>query len=194
MRMKRVMFFAASVLWIVATIAGIGALWEYAERPGVTGPTPDHWPANVSRDLMAADRPTLMVFFHPECPCSQATVTELSRVMTHAPNAFSARVYVYDSTQMERPAPEGPIWQAASQIPGVQVLADRDGKIARAFGAETSGVSLLYDATGRLLFQGGITGARGHEGDNANEDALLACLRKAPTASTKTHTYGCRIF
>ena len=35
------------------------------------------------------------------------------------------------------------------------------------FGAETSGQTLLYDRDGRLLFSGGTTGSRGHDGDNA---------------------------
>ena len=121
-------------------------------------------------------------------------MSELARVMTRAQGQIVARVYIYDSAGLERPASDGPIWQSAKRIPGVQVLADRDGAMARTFGAETSGASLLYDPSGRLLFQGGITEARGHEGENASEDALLTCLQKRPATSIRTHTYGCPIF
>ena len=194
MRMNRTMLVAAGALWIIASVAAVAALWEYAHRPGASGEPPSRWPASVSRDLLAADRHTLFVFFHSECPCSQATVNELERVAARAPGRFSARVYIHDAAGMQRPAAEGRLWKAASRIPGAQVLADHDGTLARTFGAETSGVALLYDRAGQLLFHGGITGARGHEGGNANEDALLACLREAPSAPTKTHAYGCSIF
>lgn len=121
-------------------------------------------------------------------------MNELARVVAQAPNQFAARVYIYDPTRAEQTVPDGTLWKAASRIPGAQVLADRGGAMARAFGAETSGMSLLYDPSGRLLFCGGITGGRGHEGDNANEDALLGCLQNSPPVPTKTHTYGCSIF
>jgi len=41
------------------------------------------------------------------------------------------------------------------------------------FGAETSGDVLLYDIHGAIAIQGGITGSRGHAGDNAGENTIL---------------------
>ncbi|HEY6421580.1 MAG TPA: hypothetical protein VIX59_21490 [Candidatus Binataceae bacterium] len=35
---------------------------------------------------------------------------------------------------------------------------------------------MLYDRRGRLLFSGGITGARGHFGDNAGVSAIVALI------------------
>jgi hypothetical protein len=115
-------------------------------------------------------------------------------VAARAASPLSIRVYVHDSTNFEQPAKKGTLWKAASRIPGVQVLVDKEGALARAFGADTSGASLLYDRTGRLLFEGGITGARGHEGENANEDVLLACLQGTLAGPIRTQTFGCSIF
>jgi hypothetical protein len=56
-------------------------------------------------------------------------------------------------------------------------MRDDGGVEARRFGVKTSGTVLLYSALGRLLFHGGITGSRGHEGDNYGITRLAAALR-----------------
>ncbi len=58
------------------------------------------------------------------------------------------------------------LWQRTAIIPGVIPVTDVEGQLAAKFGARTSGETVLYDSHGRLVFQGGITGSRGHEGDN----------------------------
>lgn len=194
MRMKRIMVIGASALWIAATFAGVKALWDYEHRAGATGSAPRNWPSNQSLELLARDRPTLLVFFHSECPCSQATVSELARIAAQAPDRFSAQIYIYDPVRADQSAPEGSLWQATAIIPGARVFADHKGMMARTFGAETSGLALLYDPKGRLLFHGGITGGRGHPGDNPNKDALLACLLKPPAVPSMAPIYGCSIF
>ena len=64
------------------------------------------------------------------------------------------------------------------------MLRDDDGAEARRFGAETSGQTLLYDEHGALLFSGGITGARGHAGDNAGRASLVALLNRGSGRSS----------
>ncbi|HEY8966270.1 MAG TPA: hypothetical protein VIM58_07500, partial [Candidatus Methylacidiphilales bacterium] len=85
--------------------------------------------------------------------------------------------------------------RAARRIPGVAVVADPDGKAAALLGAKTSGEVLLFDGAGRLLFSGGITGARGHEGPNAGEAAVIALASGAelPAASRRAPVYGCSL-
>ena len=61
------------------------------------------------------------------------------------------------------------------------------------FGAETSGYVLLYDTHGKLLFKGGITGSRGHAGDNAGESAIVALLEGEKPVLTRTKVYGCSL-
>ena len=52
------------------------------------------------------------------------------------------------------------LWDQAEAIPGVRIWTDVGAVEARRFGAATSGLVLVYDASGRLVFQGGITPAR----------------------------------
>ena len=72
-------------------------------------------------------------------------------------------------------------------------MEDRDGPVARAFGASTSGQTLLYDAAARLVFNGGITAARGHSGSNDGRDALVALLNAAVPRRRTTPVFGCSL-
>ena len=56
----------------------------------------------------------------------------------------------------------------------------------------TSGHALLFDRDGRLLFRGGITPARGHEGDNFGASAIAARLAGRP-ARAEAPVFGCPI-
>jgi hypothetical protein len=86
------------------------------------------------------------------------------------------------------------LWGTASALPNVTVLRDDDGVEAARFGAVTSGQTLLYDANGELIFSGGITGARGHAGDNAGRRALIALLEHKEPFHRLTSVFGCSLF
>ena len=83
------------------------------------------------------------------------------------------------------------LWESAASIPGVSVFSDDNGVEAQRFGAETSGQAILYSTDGRLLFQGGITAGRGHEGDNAGEDSIVALVHGRERAYRQTTVFGC---
>jgi hypothetical protein len=83
--------------------------------------------------------------------------------------------------------------QMAGGIPGVEVISDRGGTEAARFGAQTSGQCFLFAADGRRLFSGGITASRGHEGDNAGRDALVALLTGRTPDQTSTPVFGCSL-
>ena len=57
------------------------------------------------------------------------------------------------------------------------VSTDIDGIESEKLGGYVSGQTFLFDPSGTLAFDGGITFARGHSGDNAGRDALQALIR-----------------
>jgi hypothetical protein len=83
------------------------------------------------------------------------------------------------------------LWEAAQRIPGVNVVTGHEGQEARRFGARTSGQVVLYDPSGRLLFQGGITAARAHEGDNAGRTAVIEWVTSGHSMVRQTRVFGC---
>jgi hypothetical protein len=137
--------------------------------------------------------PTLVMLAHPRCPCTRASIAELAKIMTAAQGRLHAYVLFLKPTSFPEQWEQTDLWQSAAAIPGVVVVSDEQGREAANFGARTSGKVLLYNAHGRLLFHGGITSSRGHEGDNEGEDAILSLLAEGVASVTTTAVYGCSL-
>lgn len=82
-------------------------------------------------------------------------------------------------------------WRRAAAIPGAATIADAGGALHEAFGVRTSGHALLYSADGSLLFSGGVTGGRGHEGGNPGRSAVVALLAGDTPRIRSAPVYGC---
>jgi hypothetical protein len=190
---SRAFWAGLGALWLVFVVLGLGAVAAYDNTPGVAARASVRWPA-ASRITHATDRPTLVMLAHPQCTCTRASVAELQEVMARAhvrPHAYvvfiKPGVFGDDWEKTE-------LWQRAARIPGVTVVRDDDGLEAARFGAETSGQTFLYDASGQLLFSGGTTGSRGHAGDNAGRAAILAMLNSHDPQQAGSSVFGCPLF
>jgi hypothetical protein len=190
--MKKHFLLLLTVSWLAAITVGISILWVYESTPGGDVRSPRAWPSQSGIPHTLA-RPTLVMFVHPNCPCTRASMGELSVLMTHCQNL--ADVYVL----FLQPKGEGDdwlhtdLWRTAEAIPGVRVLADRDGNEAQRFQATTSGHVVLYDAHGDLIFSGGITSSRGHYGDNSGLSDVMERLRHGVASLAETPVYGCSL-
>ena len=187
------MTLAVVLAWLGAVIAGMALLDAHANSPGESAVPPASWP-EASHLSHHAGQPTLVMFIHPQCPCSSASIGELALLMAHCQGKAVAQVLFLRPKSMPLDWAQTQNWHDAQLIPGVTVLRDDDGQEAQLFNAKTSGETALYDAQGRLAFHGGITGARGHSGDNAGRDALTALLNDQPPEQTTTPTFGCSLF
>jgi hypothetical protein len=135
----------------------------------------------------------LVVFAHPRCPCSAATFDQLAEVAANAGEATKISVVFFTPADAGAEWTQSPTVLQAAGIPGVTIVADERGREAGLFHAFTSGRTLLYDREGALVFDGGITGSRGHAGENAGATALLEILTKGGNVSTRTPVFGCPI-
>jgi hypothetical protein len=176
--------------WGLSVAIGASTMIKYASTPGRLATPPLEWPRHTQFQP-ASPRATLLVFVHPQCPCSRATLEELAGIMVLR-QQVEGRVYFFEPAGA--PWPKTDLYESASRIPGVRVLSDPNGVVARQFGARTSGQSLLYNAGGRLVFNGGITAARGHVGANDGVDAVLALLNGAPPHHMSVPVFGCALY
>lgn len=176
---KQALIAVAVALWVPAVAFGIGVLWRYSTTPGHPAAPPLDWPANAPVDR-GKGRAILLMFAHPQCECSQASLGELAIVMAHERGQLDADAFFYLPAGERSSWARSDLWRTASAIPGVRAFEDREASIAQSFGVFTSGQTLLYDSSGRLLFKGGITSLRGHSGDNAGRSAILALLDFSP--------------
>jgi hypothetical protein len=171
-------------------VFGGHALLKYENSPGKVGHVSAAWPVNSSIQL-ATDRPTLVMLAHPECPCTRASLDELAQIMARAQGKVSAYVLFYTPRDAGTPWRNTDTRRSAAQIPGITVLSDIDGVEAERFGAETSGHTFLFDQSGHLLFNGGVTASRGHSGDNLGESVIVSLINNHSAARTKTFVFGC---
>jgi hypothetical protein len=175
--------------WVGIVSAGFAALERYGSTPGPRSNAAPCWPADASFPR-GTGQATLVMFVHPKCPCTRASLAELEQFMTIAPHGVVARIVLW------RPEGGGRNWERtdlaerAAAIPGTRVMVDVGGLEAARFGAVTSGETYLFDTAGRLQFHGGLTAGRGLAGPNAGVAALrsfVASGRASPAAAT----YGC---
>jgi hypothetical protein len=193
---KQALIVAAVGLWLPAVSYGIHVMWSYATTPGLPAEPPRLWPGGepIQRHQGQA---TLLLFAHPQCACTRASLGELAILMAHAQGKLEAAVFFYRPTSEDSSWVRTDLWRTAAAIPGVHAFEDRDARIAKHFGVFTSGEALLYNAKGLLLFEGGITAYRGHSGDNAGRTAITTLLHDVfPSTSSvpvTTPVFGCSL-
>jgi hypothetical protein len=189
---RRFLFGCLILLWCAAVAWGFDKLWRYASEPGPTAESPSQWPHD-SIIPPPSGRPTLLMFAHPKCPCTRASIEELAQIMTQCQGRLSAYVLFPKPAGADGDWEQTSLFTAAQAVPGVQVETDVDCREARRFAAKTSGFVLLYGGDGRLLFQGGITKSRGHSGDNPGRSAVVEWVIEGKSAMNRCGVFGCLI-
>ena len=178
--------------WLAAAVGGLYVVWAYENGPGVAATAGPQWPAGTTLTA-ATDRPTLVFLAHPQCTCTAASLGELAEALARARVRPKTYVVFLKPSSMPDGWEKTSLWTAAEALPDTTIVRDGDGREAERFGTVTSGQTLLYDARGSLVF-GGITGARGHAGDNAGRAAIVDLLNQASGATTSTKVFGCSLF
>jgi hypothetical protein len=179
--------------WLSLAFLGMAGLWRYSTAPGEDGSPPARWPA--SSTLRRAPRTsTLLMFVHPKCPCSRASIGELAVLLAHSAGRLQAQVVFLQPHGKADSWIQSDLWQAASKLPGTMVISDLDGREAEIFQATVSGDTAVYDAAGNLKFHGGITGARGHRGDNPGRAAVASYANNGASPLARTPVFGCPLF
>jgi hypothetical protein len=180
----------ATLTWVLAVVAGFAILWRHAAGRGVASRAPVTWPAE-SRLHRAAAGATLLVFVHPHCPCSRATLNELGRLLGRVRGRVSAAVVLVRPDGVAPGWENGEIRELALRLRGVTTFEDDGGLEAQRFGASTSGATLLYGAGGALEFSGGLTSVRGHEGDSFGQERIVALLTTGLADRADSPVFGC---
>ena len=183
-----------------AIVVGSWLLTDYANRPGSQGDVAEQ----LDKEIVHAEwtlsqefddsKCTLILFYHPHCPCTKAATRCLERLFTRfsdTPN-FIAVAYC--------PSTERDSWIESSITANLRkkfgqtpIVIDPDGKYCERFGAFTSGHAILYDESGSLIFSGGITPGRGHEGHSSAASDLVAKVNGLSEEVIYWPVYGCTI-
>lgn len=178
--------------WIIACAAVLWPLWTYANRAGAQGYLPAGWTPPPEFDP-PVDRAMLLMFAHPKCPCTRATMSALERLQCDEPGTFATRVVFYEPIDADPSWRQTDLWARAGRLVDARTIADPGGSITASAGAVISGCTALIDQDGALLFWGGITPSRGHEGESVGLTALRSILRGHEPGCHRSPVYGCEI-
>ena len=184
---------ALATAWLICAVGGLYVIWAYENGPGAAATAGPHWPSDTTL-VAAGDRPTLVFLAHPQCSCTTASLGELAEALARTTVLPKTYVVFLKPSSMPDGWEKTALWSSAEALPNTTVVRDEDGREAERFGSVTSGQTLLYDSNGSLIFSGGITGARGHAGDNAGRSAIVDLLNHVSPATTSTKVFGCSLF
>lgn len=184
---------AGAFVWLACVASGLSIVWAYDNTPGAGANAPVRWPA-ASVLARATDRPTLVFLAHPRCPCTRASLEELSQLLAGTTNPPKTFVLLLKPEGFADGWERTGLWARAAALRNVTLIRDDAGVEARRFGVATSGQTLLYDRGGALMFSGGITGSRGHAGNNAGEAALASLLVSGTADRRASSVFGCPLF
>jgi hypothetical protein len=183
---------ALGVGWATVIAAGAMVLFHEEYTPVARAAVGGHFPAGSAVTLSPTE-PTLVLFSHPLCPCTRATLHEMEEVVGEMPDKVAVTVVFTVAKGLPADWKQGDLWRSATTLRGVRVVVDEDGVEARRFGVIGSGHCLVYAPDGQLLFSGGITGSRGHEGENPGLGALRGVLTTGRADNTSTPVFGCSL-
>ncbi len=183
----------AFAIWIASCGVGFSWLASYALSPGDPGDAVIEATVLEIEASKHAEGARLMMFVHPRCSCSAASLDELREVMARAGDSIESLeffVAVPDSASARQWEVGGLIGRLEAWGPNVTVHRDHEGREASQFGARTSGHVIAWDTSGQPIFTGGITGSRGHRGDNPGRRQLLEALH-SHVSSPGIPVFGC---
>ncbi|MEI6805673.1 MAG: hypothetical protein WCK49_04110 [Myxococcaceae bacterium] len=189
MRILRLDYFVW-LICIAAVICGLGALWDYSNKPGLPATAQSLWPTNA-HFLRDPNFPTLVMFIHPRCDCSEASMSELNQITAQINSKLNTVIIFVTAPNSDNSWKNTALWAGAKLIPNAQILLDKGALEADRFGAKTSGQVLLYDKQGHLVFSGGITNTRGHLGDSSGKTAVISFVNENRLDHPSTPVFGC---
>lgn len=186
--MKKYRYIVFNMLWILAIGFGMWKLLSFSATPGKVGRAL----ANITETALPLDenRPTLIVFLHPKCSCSRATLSELEQLLPEIKGTKIILVFSHLKPEWK----DSDLWRDAENLRGVHLYPDASGVETKKFGVATSGHTVLFNQDKELIFTGGITSSRGHIGENEGLIFLKKWHKTKTTPGFFSRVFGCGIF
>jgi len=154
-----------AALWTAGLLVVLAAFTMWAAREEQRASAKSrNWPEGAPLTLDPA-RVTLLVFVHPQCRGTEATLQTLAHVMARCAGHANVTIMMYEDPALLAHWKGSPTQSEAESIPGASVREDHMGEAASFFDVKTSGTALVFAPDGTLLYRGGITPGLGQVGD-----------------------------
>ena len=181
------------LIWLGLVTGGFCLLGHEEFQAGPPTTVKDAFPPHSALTLDKSHL-TLLLFAHPQCPCTKTTFEELDQIRGASAHRLAITIVFVLPPHVPVGWEKGELWTQASEMKDVHVDRDVDGIEARRFGVSTSGHVLVYNPGGILLYSGGITLSRGHSGDNPGETEIVRLtLGHTPADKGRKPVFGCSL-
>lgn len=159
------------------------------------------WPVDTPLPRIPGQK-TLLLFVHPHCSCTHATLTELEKLLAldrllRPDRKISVCVVATIPPSADEAWGDTSIVRRGLAIAGARLFLDRGGAESDRFGAQTSGTVLLFGADARREYAGGVTISRGHEGPSFGGTTLAKIFAGERvdecTSAAPVPVFGCRL-
>lgn len=191
--LKWVLVVTGLSIWGIVTCFFLWKLLGYQTSPGQYGEPPKKWPVTTPLQL-ASDRHTLVMFVHPKCTCTRASIGEFSTILAKGKHRVSGILVISHPPSLPDDWIETDLLSSARAIPGVTIFIDTDQRQTAMFKIKTSGNVVLYNQHGDLEFNGGITASRSHYGDSKGKLTIMSYFLKEKVDVHDTLVFGCSLF
>ncbi len=192
---SQLLMISVAGICVIVAITGLCLLEIHSKTPGVRSQQFEFWPPGSTIPRSGAQH-SLVMFFHPHCPCSRTTLTEYQKLLPKIQSQVRTVAVLVVPPGLPSDWWNGSLSKLIAATPNLSVIIDTDAHEAELFGIRTSGHAMLYDLHGRLQFSGGLTVSRGHEGDNAGCAAIDRFVNdpdyaRLLTSPLETQVFGC---
>ncbi|CAN5294281.1 hypothetical protein BH11PLA2_BH11PLA2_28660 [soil metagenome] len=177
----------AVAAWLAAIMIGIASWENYASTPGADSQT-------LGNDALINQGWQLTLYVHPHCFCASASLDEFLRILELSTEHIEARVIFVCPEGVPSGWEKSELWHRVEALGNINRECDCSGENAHRVGAATSGLVVLSDHTGAVVFRGGITRARGRVGESLGRRAILALLAGEVPEVQSAPVYGCPLF
>ncbi|HVZ89255.1 MAG TPA: redoxin domain-containing protein [Polyangia bacterium] len=141
--------------------------------------------------LARAHKLTVVIFYAASCPCFAAHIERLRQLQAEL-GPRGVDFLVVDSERHGSREPTPP----AEVAPGLPLLRDESGDLARRLGARYATESYVLDPTGKVRYQGGVDSDRKYLRPDAQphlRQALLKLLSGDAPAFATSKALGCAL-
>ena len=189
---KQLTTFSSIFILIGIIVSGSVKILDYSNRPGESGDVPERiLKLNELENALSPSAPTLLLFLHPHCPCTKATIKNLDSVLNTSPDTVNFYAVAFCPLDETEQWVQSPIMNTLIEDLDAKVIIDHGSEISSAFGIKCSGHILLYSDRGELQFDGGITSSRGHEGYCLPQNDLQKILSNDAEQPVHWPVFGC---
>ncbi len=190
--MTRKSLATAVFIWLASVSYGLGFLYNYSLKPANMQQVLKNWPEE-SKIKFAKNQANLVLFLHPHCQCSEASLAELQKIQAQFHKKFKTHLVFILPEGTEQDWIHTKLWKKSQNLANTELIIDKSLQEAKVFASTSSGQVYLFNKERELIFLGGITSARGHQGDSIGNSAIKAYFRSGNMSVEKAPSFGCSL-